>query len=346
MQAPAQAQVPRQTLAQWLSQQTWARTAELPGTTSCQEAPSQKETHQYRYFDRVERTPELPFLSMHRGWVDQLLARKDIVPHFAAMWATICDEELAYRSESELKSHLADLWKALNSGLPPDNDNQYPVEIRNAPWKQRKVTSGYSSNVTGIAFDIAAFLQTAPQWGDPATCDTIYLLVEVKTERAILAKVEDLEARIEANMMPQLDLPSLTEVEQMLVQCFTQAKVTKCEVVVLMGHNSVYLLQAVRSELFLQGPYYRFPTPGQLAFTPLDAMRVLASAYVHRAYVLHTAEPRIPPIPSTPAIPSSPLATTLARLVHALRRVWDEVRLATCRTVCVRYPNGRVVIYD
>ncbi|KAI0363029.1 hypothetical protein BV20DRAFT_1058407 [Pilatotrama ljubarskyi] len=343
MQAPAQAQVPQQTLAQWLSQQSWPRCTELPGTNSRQKAPSQREAYQYRYFDRVERMAELQFLSLHRTWVNQLLARTDIVPNIIAKWPR---NQVAYRAESVLESHLADLWKALNFGLPPDNDNQYPAEISNAPWKERQVTSGYSSNVTGIGFDIAAFLQTAPQWGDPATSDTVYLLIEVKTERAILAKVEDLEARIEANTMPQLELTSLTEAEQMLVQCFTQAKVTKCEVVVLMGHNSVYLLQAVGSELFVQGPYCRFPTPGQPAFTPLDAMRVLASAYVHRAYVLHTAELRIPPIPSTPAIPSSPLAATLTRLVHALRQVWDEVRLATCRRIRVRYPNDRVVTYD
>ena len=58
------------------------------------------------------------------------------------------------------------------------------------------------------------------------------------------------------------------------------------------------------------------------------------------------AERRIPPIPSTPAIPSSALAATLTRLARALRQVWDEVRLATCRRMRVRYPNGCIVTYD
>lgn len=164
---------------------------------------------------------DLPFLSLHRPAVNQLLARTDIVPRVAAQWDAIRGEQLAYRSESELENHLALLWKALNFGLPPDNDNQYPDEIRNAQWKQRKVTGGYSSNIAGIGFDIAAYLQTAPQFGDPATSDTVYLLVEVKNESAILRKVDNLEARIEANVMPQLELTKLTEAEQMLVQVST-----------------------------------------------------------------------------------------------------------------------------
>ncbi|KAI0351295.1 hypothetical protein OH77DRAFT_1429821 [Trametes cingulata] len=337
---------PAQTLAEWLAQQPWPICYELPGMNSRQKTPSQRETYQYRHFDRVERRDELAFLSSHRTQVDELLRRTDTVPEIAAEWAMVRRKELGYRSEAELQSHLVRLWEALELGLPPDNDNEYPEAIRNAPWRQRTVLGGYRSEVTGIDFDIAAFLRTAPRAGDPAPSDTVYLLVEVKTERAILAKVGDLDRCIVANTMPQLELPSLTEAEQMLVQCFTQAKVSKCEVVVLMGHNSVYLLQAVESELFVQGPYYRYPAPGQPAFTPLDAMRVLASAYFHRAYVLRTAELCIPPIPSTPAIPSSPLTATLTRLVHALRHVWDEVRLATCPRIRVRYPNGRVVTYD
>ncbi|KAI0350444.1 hypothetical protein OH77DRAFT_1593514 [Trametes cingulata] len=345
MQAPAQAQVPQQTLAEWLAQQPWPPSWELPGANSRQKTPSQKETHEYIHFHRVERKDELDFLSSNRTEVDQLLARTDIVPRIAALWDAALQEQSPYRWEAELQSHLVSLWKALNFGLPPD-DNAYPERIRNAPWRQRRVVGGYRSKVTGIGFDIAACLQTAPRGGDPAPSDTVYLLVEVKTESAMLAKFEDLERRIDANTMPQRKLPDLNEADQMLVQCFTQAKVAECEVVVLMGHNSVYLLQAVESELFVQGPYYRYPDLGQPAFTPLYAMRVLASAYFHRAYVLRTAELRIPPIPSTPAIPSSPLAATLTRLLHALRHVWDEVRLATCPRIHVRYPNGRVVTYD
>ena len=55
-----------------------------------------------------------------------------------------------------------------------------------------------------------------------------------------------------------------------------------------MGHNTVYVCQAVEAELFIHGPLYRYPEPGQPAFTPLYAMRVMASAF----YV--SAKPTIP----------------------------------------------------
>lgn len=65
----------------------------------------------------------------------------------------------------------------------------------------------------------------------------------------------------------------------MLAQAYTQALTSRCEVVVLMGHNCLYLLQVIKAELFIQGPLYRHPTGDQKGFTPLDAMRLLASAY-------------------------------------------------------------------
>ncbi|KAI9069937.1 hypothetical protein FKP32DRAFT_1670965 [Trametes sanguinea] len=56
---------------------------------------------------------------------------------------------------------------------------------------------------------------------------------------------------------------------------------------------------------------------------------------------------RVPTIPPTPSNDPwlSPLAF-LSKFMLALRRVWDEVCLATCRSLRVRYPNGCVVLYD
>lgn len=44
-------------------------------------------------------------------------------------------------------------------------------------------------------------------------------------------------------------------------------------------------------------------------------------------------------------IPPQPTGT-LARVLYRFMRLWDEIRLATCRTIRVRYPNGLVVVYD
>ena len=162
-----------------------------------------------------------------------------------------------------------------------------------------------------------------------------------------------------------------TSTDEFHVQAFTQARLTHCEVVILMAHNTVYVCQAIGSEMFINGPMYRFPFAGQPAFTPLDAMRVMASAFYvsakpayhpvvskpltrryldlgpqHRACLLRAACLRVPTIAPTPTKRWLAPPAFLSRLKRALSRVWDEVRLATCRSLRVQYVDGRVVVFD
>ncbi|KAJ8462711.1 hypothetical protein ONZ51_g10733 [Trametes cubensis] len=323
MQAPA----PLPTLAQWLAIQTWEDTDEKKGANASQKTHSQKEEHSYQFFDRVERTPNLPFMTDHQGWVDNLLARTDTVPLVASGWNGFRAKKLRYRLESELEGVIGKMWDALNAGIPVDVDSEYPQEIANAPWKERAVLSGWGGDLRGIKFDVAAIFQTTldPE-EDPD--DTVYLLVEVKTESTMRA-----EAHIEQSVMPHTDLNNLTPADKMLVQliidaarraqAFTQARLAHCEVVVLMAHNTVDVCQAIRSELFIHGPLYRNPEPGQLAFTPLYAMRVLASAFYHRAWLMRTRGQRAPTIAPTPTERWLAPPAFLTRLKRALSGVWD-----------------------
>ncbi|CDO76918.1 hypothetical protein BN946_scf184893.g1 [Trametes cinnabarina] len=306
MQAPAQAPAPAPapallpTLAQWLSLQTWEDTDEKQGANTSQKSPSMKEEHQYQFFNRVERKANLPFLTEHQGWVDNLLARTDT---------------------SELEGVISKAWDALNGGIPPAADNVYPPTIRNAQFKQRTIISGWGGAHKGIKFDIAAIFQTTmSNEVDPE--DTVYLLVEVKTESAIRAKLQGLEARIQNSVMPHThDLSTLTPADKVLVQ-------------------------AVQAELFIHSPLYRYPEPGQPAFTPLYAMRVMASAFYHRAWVMRTQGQRAPTIAPTPTHGWVAMPAVLTSLKRTLSSVWDELRLATCRSLRVQYDNGRVVVYD
>ncbi|OSC96935.1 hypothetical protein PYCCODRAFT_1472256 [Trametes coccinea BRFM310] len=119
-----------------------------------------------------------------------------------------------------------------------------------------------------------------------------------------------------------------------------------------MGHNTVYVCQAVEAELFIHGPLYRYPEPGQPAFTPLYAMRVMASAFYHRAWVMRTRRTqgtqgqRVPTIAPAPTHGWVATPDFLTRLKRALSSVWDELRLATCRSLRVQYDDGRIVVYN
>ncbi|KAH9884414.1 hypothetical protein C8Q73DRAFT_720078 [Cubamyces lactineus] len=122
MQAPA----PLPTRAQWLAIQTWGDTDEKKGANAFQETHSQKEEHSYQFFDRVERTPHLPFMTDHQGWVNNLLTRTDTVPLFASRWNDFHARKPRYRLESELKGVIERMWHALNAGIPADVDSEYP----------------------------------------------------------------------------------------------------------------------------------------------------------------------------------------------------------------------------
>lgn len=217
-----QAHAPQPTLAQWLAAQVWSIPSEL-STSSRQKDPSQKEAHKYNFFERVERVDELPMMAGYRGRVDSLLARTDTVAELARMWHGTRTTDVVYRAESELEDHLATVWRALNSGLASDIGAEYPEAIRNAPWKQRAVTGGYHGQETGIKYDIGLYIQTGAYLGDLATKDTVYLLVEVKTERAMLAKLDEVEARIKVSAMPHRRLEDLGQGDRMLVQVSTHS---------------------------------------------------------------------------------------------------------------------------
>ncbi|KAL7278389.1 hypothetical protein ACG7TL_008369 [Trametes sanguinea] len=350
-QAQAQAPAPLPTLAQWLSLQTWEDTDEKQGANTSQKSPSMKEEHHYKFFNRVERRANLPFLTEHQGRVDNLLARTDTVPLVTMRWND-CRRRIRYRLESELEGVISKVWDALNGGIPPAADNVYPPAIRNARIKQRTIISGWGGSHKGIKFDIAAIFQTTMR-DDVDPEDTVYFLVEVKTESAIRAKLQGLEARIQNSVMPHTDdLSTLTPADKVLIQVFTQAQQAHCEVVVLMGHDTVYVCQAVEAELFIHGPLYRYPEPGQPAFTPLYAMRVMASAFYHRAWVMRTRRTqgtqgqRVPTIAPAPTHGWVATPDFLTRLKRALSSVWDELRLATCRSLRVQYDDGRVVVYN
>ena len=220
MQAPA----PAQTFGQWLDAQNWEQTRERPTTSAAQKTPSLKEEYTYHLFERVERTANLPFLVDHQAQVAQLMNRTDIVPPVAVRWGIFASKGYNYHSESELEVILGRLWDVLNSGIPDDQMAFYPPSVRDAHWMTRTVYSGYSGGHKGIRFDIAAYIQTASEHGADDTTDYVYLLVETKTERALRAKLTDLEARIEAGNMPKRALSQLKPAEQMLVQVSSRSQ--------------------------------------------------------------------------------------------------------------------------
>ena len=134
-----------------------------------------------------------------------------------------------------------------------------------------------------------------------------------------------------------------------------------------MGHDTVYVIQVVDSTMYIQGPLYRYVDQGRNPFTMRFAMEVLASAFYVSAItlplVLHwvtfdTLQHRAaklaeqlqalhaPATALTTPTHSNSLLGCFSQLMRGVRRVWDEVRLATCRSLQVRYPNGTVVKYD
>ena len=134
-----------------------------------------------------------------------------------------------------------------------------------------------------------------------------------------------------------------------------------------MGHDTVYVIQVVDSTMYIQGPLYRYVDQGRNPFTMRFAMEVLASAFYVSAItlplVLHwvtfdTLQHRAaklaeqlqalhaPATALTTPSRSNSLFGCFSQFMRGLRRVWDEVRLATCRSVQVRYPNGTIVKYD
>ncbi|KAI8973160.1 hypothetical protein BD414DRAFT_540053 [Trametes punicea] len=340
----------QKSMQDYLANTTWPTLINASTSSEEQNKTSLLEWSVYHKFNEVQcvDTNQIPLLQEQalQQKVNEGLARVDYTATVALFWGII-PEWVAYRTESELATRLYDCFRAISAGIPQDtNDKQiWPPPIADAPYWRLGATYKYEGVQPGIEYDVALYLRTRSTLEGGVIEDYPYFLIKGKTEPAISAKLRDVENHMLNCMMPEVTQAMLNPADHMLLQIYTQLYNAECPVGLLMGDNTVYVVERRADKLFIDGPRYRRPEPGQVPFTPLDAARLVFTAYYARADQAMQRFTAPLSALSTPA--QFQILRVLPNSWHpiALRRMWEEIRLVTCTTLRVRFPTGYVTEY-
>ncbi|KAI0374927.1 hypothetical protein BV20DRAFT_1118147, partial [Pilatotrama ljubarskyi] len=278
--------------------------------------------------------------------VDSILARTDTVAMVEDCWGSVQRIPL-YQYEGCPVWHFGEVWKALCSGLPRPPPELYPPQVSQADMFRVWCTTGYRDIPHDVAMVVDTSTLTAQGWDGKRY---VFCFARIKTDTALRAMTDQIMDICRIGKIGHKENLTFSPAERMLLQVWNHLRIMECAGAVLMGDNCVYVVERAAGTLYIDGPRYRFPEPGQKAFTTLDAIRLMAAMYLAkgRAECARLERAAYPPSTSTSAGQYSPvLRTWLSSAIPSLlRRMWVELRLVTCRRVQVQFPAGRVAEFS
>ncbi|KAI8971039.1 hypothetical protein BD414DRAFT_510633 [Trametes punicea] len=326
---------------------SWPQIKDSGCTTASQKKTSLLEAHQAALFTAVHHTHPIPLMVDPSPQTDALLQDRTRSERFQFMWTTL-RTSYGYRSEAMLQSHLNSLFGLFLEALPNQPAGYYHPDIANHPTVQVVNISGYANATPRVHYDIVLNVQVSNDQLAQQSADYVFFLIEVKTERALNAKLRRLSQIFSAGRLSSDDPKDFTDADRMLLQVWSELVVTSAPGGLLMGDNLLFIVERRGGTLYVDGPYYCFPTEGQRGFTPLDALHLIARMFVARGQQTHeeammAAQANVPVaarrMPRT--LPLRPMRNWMS----FFRRIFDEIQLTTCPTLRIRYPWGAIIEY-
>ncbi|KAL7278849.1 hypothetical protein ACG7TL_006680 [Trametes sanguinea] len=195
-----------------------------------------------------------------------------------------------YNSEGELETLLEMEFRALLRGLPRGVPaGMYPEEEVEGVRRVISARANYYGRAAGrIKFDIA--LMIGRRFPDREPKEDVFGFVEVKTETNLEVKAEGIEEALRHGDVERSRVEKMSSSERLLVQVFMQILKERNTATIVMGANRLYLMELDwrTGILMVDGPYFRIPPAGleDKAFTPVDAMRVVARMYERKGEIL------------------------------------------------------------
>ncbi|CDO68645.1 hypothetical protein BN946_scf184382.g2 [Trametes cinnabarina] len=229
---------------------------------------------------------------MDTAWVREVMGGQGRLAELKKHWEVYDgDDHLpVYNSEGELELSLSMMFKALLQGLPRGMPaGMYPEREHEAVKWMIGMKGNYNGGGMGqFKFDIALLVL---QYGEEAIKEDVFGFAEVKTEMNMVLKEAGIEETISRGNVELARWDSMSLSDRMLVQVFMQMLRERNAATIVMGHNRLYLMELdwATSTLLVDGPYFRFPKDGQeaWAFTPVDAMKVVARMYkVRQSFIV------------------------------------------------------------